>query len=71
VSVKARVGWVRMNKHLKVLTHTGHMEFPNLVALCADGLDDTLPRIMSVQWDCVRAAHGVSAEAYVWKTALG
>jgi hypothetical protein len=28
VSVKARVGWVRMNKHLNVLTHTRQMESP-------------------------------------------
>jgi hypothetical protein len=28
-----------MNKHLNVLTHTRHMESPNLVASCVDGLD--------------------------------
>jgi hypothetical protein len=43
VSVKARVGWVRMNKHLNVLTHMRHMESPNLVASCVTELDDTLP----------------------------
>jgi hypothetical protein len=43
VSVKARIGWVRMNKHLNVLTHTGHMKSPNLVVLCVDELDNTLP----------------------------
>jgi hypothetical protein len=43
VLVKASVGWVRMNKHLNVLTHTGHMKSPNLVALCVAELDDTLP----------------------------
>jgi hypothetical protein len=43
VSVKAHVGWVQMNKQLNVLTHTGHMDSPNLVALCVTKLDDTLP----------------------------
>jgi hypothetical protein len=43
VSVKAHVGWVRMHKHLNVLAHTGHMESPNLVALCVAELDSTLP----------------------------
>jgi hypothetical protein len=47
------------------------MESLNLVALCVNGLDDTLPRFTGVQWDSVRATHGVSIEAYVWKTALG
>jgi hypothetical protein len=54
-----------------LLTHTGHMESPNLVALCVDGLDDTLPRFSGVQWDSFRATHGVSAKAYAWKMALG
>jgi hypothetical protein len=26
---------------------------------------------MGVQWDSVQATHGVSVEAYAWKTALG
>jgi hypothetical protein len=60
-----------MNKHLNVLTHTGHMESPNLVASCIDGLDDTLSHFTGVQWDSVRATHGVSAEAYTGKMALG
>jgi hypothetical protein len=47
------------------------MESPNLVASCVDELDDTLPRFTGVQWDSVRATHGVSAEAYVLKAALG
>jgi hypothetical protein len=59
-----------MKKHLNVLTHMGHMESPNLVASCVDELDDTLPRFTGVQWDSVRATHGVSAKAYVWKTTL-
>jgi hypothetical protein len=59
-----------MNKHLNVLTHTRHMESPNLVASCVEGLDDTLPRFMGVQWDSVRATQGVNVKAYVWKMAL-
>jgi hypothetical protein len=70
MSVKACVDWVRMKRHLNVLTHMRHMEFPNVVASCVDELDDTLPHFMGVQWDSVRATHSVSAEAYVWKTTL-
>jgi hypothetical protein len=54
-----------------VLALIGHMESPNWVASCVDELDDTLPRFMDVQWVSVRATHGVSTEAYAWKTALG
>jgi hypothetical protein len=43
MSVKAHIDWVRMNKHLNVLTHTGHMESPNFIASCVTELDDTLP----------------------------
>jgi hypothetical protein len=43
MSVKAHVGWVRRNKHLNALMHTGHMESPNLVASCVAELDNTLP----------------------------
>jgi hypothetical protein len=43
VSIKARVSWVRMYKHLNVLMHTRHMESPNLEASCVDELDNTLP----------------------------
>jgi hypothetical protein len=43
VSIKARIGWVRMNKHLNILMHMGHIDSPNLVALCVTELDDTLP----------------------------
>jgi hypothetical protein len=43
VSIKACVNWVQMNKHLNVLMHTGHVESPNLVALCVTELNDTLP----------------------------
>jgi hypothetical protein len=71
VSIKAHVGWVQMNKHLKYTGSYGHMESPNWVALCVDELDDTLPCFTGVQWDSVRATHSVSAEAYAWKTTLG
>jgi hypothetical protein len=65
VSVKAHIDWVRMNKYLNVLKHTGHMEAPNLVASCVDELDDTRARQdPGVQWQSVRATHGVSAEKY-------
>jgi hypothetical protein len=63
--------WSEWTSTWNVLTHTGHMESPNWVASCVDELDDTLPSFMGVQWDSVRATHGVSVEAYVWKMALG
>jgi hypothetical protein len=50
MSVKPRVSWVRMNKQLNVLTHTGHMESPNLVASCVDELDNTLPCFTHGRW---------------------
>jgi hypothetical protein len=62
VSVKAHIGWVRMNMHLNVLMHMGHMESPNLVASCVDELDDTLPRFTGVQWDSVHDTHSVFGE---------
>jgi hypothetical protein len=71
VSVKACIGWVWMNKHLNVLTHTGHTESPNWVASCFEELVNALPHFTDVKWDSVRATHGMSAEAYAWKTALG
>jgi hypothetical protein len=40
----------------------------NWVASCVTELDDTLPHFTGVQWDSVRGTHGVSTEAYVWKT---
>jgi hypothetical protein len=49
----------------------GRMEFPNLVASCVNGLDNTLPHFIGVQWDSVWATYGVSVEAYAWKTAIG
>jgi hypothetical protein len=54
-----------------MLTHTGHVESPNGVASSIDELDNTLPRFTGVEWDSVRATHGVSDEAYAWKTSLG
>jgi hypothetical protein len=71
MSIKAHVGWIQMNNHLNVLTHTGHMESPNRVASCFEELDDTLPHFTDVKWDSVWATHGMYAEAYTWKTALG
>jgi hypothetical protein len=68
MSVKARVGWVRMNRHLDVLTHMGHMESPNLVVLCSAGMEAILPYLTGVQWDSAWATHGMSTEAYAWKT---
>jgi hypothetical protein len=70
VSVKAHVGWALLNKHLNVLTHTGHMESPNLIASCVNELYDSLPPFGCYTGEC-RATHGVSAEAYAWKIAVG
>jgi hypothetical protein len=71
VSIKARVGWVRMNKLRVVYWRIWYSWGPaNWVALCVTELDDTLSPLMGVQWDSVQATHGVSAEAYTWKTAL-
>jgi hypothetical protein len=63
MSVKARVGWVRMNKHLNVLTHTRHMESPNLVVSCAAETEAILPYLIGVQWDSAWATYGMSTEA--------
>jgi hypothetical protein len=43
MSIKAHISWVQMNKHMNVLTHTGHMESLNLVDSCVTDLDVTLP----------------------------
>jgi hypothetical protein len=40
----------------------------NLLALTVAELDDTLPYLMSDTWDSAWDTHGVSAEAYAWKT---
>jgi hypothetical protein len=68
--VKACVSWVWMNKHLNVLAHMGHIESPNLVALCVIELDNILPPYRCYTGQCW-ATHGVSTEAYTWKTTLG
>jgi hypothetical protein len=51
-----------------VPTHTGHMESPNWVVSCVAEMKGILPYIMGVQWDSAWASHGVSGEAYAWKT---
>jgi hypothetical protein len=51
-----------------VLTHTGHMESLNWVASWATEMEAILPYLMGVQWDSAWTTHGVSAEAYAWKT---
>jgi hypothetical protein len=57
--------WIRI---WNVLTHTGHMESPNWVVSCATETEVILSYLMGVQWDSAWATHGVSAEAYAWKT---
>jgi hypothetical protein len=47
-----------------VLMHMRHMESPKWVASCATETEAILPYLTGVQW----ATHGVSAEAYAWKT---
>jgi hypothetical protein len=68
VSVKAHVGWVQMNKHLNVLAQTRHMESPNLVASCVNEMEAILPYLTGVHQDSAWATHGVSVEAYTWKS---
>jgi hypothetical protein len=61
-----------MNKHLIMYWRVQDIWSPtNLVALYVIELDDTLSRFMDVQWDSVRATHGVSAEVFAWKTTQG
>jgi hypothetical protein len=43
----------------------------NLVASTVTELDDTLPRFVNVQWNSVRATHGLTVEVFAWKMALG
>jgi hypothetical protein len=40
----------------------------NWVASCAAETKDILPYLTDVKWDSAWATHGVSAEAYAWKT---
>jgi hypothetical protein len=51
-----------------ILAHTGHMESPNWVASWAAEMEAILQYLMGVQWDSAWATHGVSDEAYAWKT---
>jgi hypothetical protein len=51
-----------------VLMHTRHMESPNWVVSYATEIEAILQYLTCVQWDSARATHGVSAEAYTWKT---
>jgi hypothetical protein len=34
-------------------------------------LDDILPRFTDVDWNSVRATHGLPVEVFTWKTTLG
>jgi hypothetical protein len=70
--IKARVGWVQMNKlWLCIGAYRIFWGLANWVPSTVAELDDTRLYFMGVQWDSVRATDSVSAEAYVWKTALG
>jgi hypothetical protein len=40
----------------------------NWVASCAAETEPILPYLMGVKWDSAWATHGVSTEAYTWKT---
>jgi hypothetical protein len=51
-----------------VMAHTKQMESPNLVASWATETEVVLPYLTGVQWDRAWATHGVSIEAYMWKT---
>jgi hypothetical protein len=51
-----------------VLTHTWHMESPNWVVPCVAETKAILPYLTGVRWDSAWATHGVSGEAYAWKT---
>jgi hypothetical protein len=61
-----------MNMHLIMYWRIRDIWSPaNLAASCVAKWDDILPRFTDVQWDSAQASHGVSAEAFAWKTALG
>jgi hypothetical protein len=53
-----------------VLVHTGLWGPANLVVLTVVKLDDTLPRFTDVQWDSVRATHGLPVKVLAWKMTL-
>jgi hypothetical protein len=42
-----------------------------LVTSTVAELDDTPPYFTYVQWDSIRATHGVFVEPYTWKMTLG
>jgi hypothetical protein len=50
-----------------VLTHTGHMESPNLVASYVAKMEAIIPYLTGVHQDSAWATHGVFAEEYTWK----
>jgi hypothetical protein len=54
-----------------MLMHEIDVLWAPIIDSCVAELDDTLPHLTGVQWDSVRITHGVSIEAYTWKTALG
>jgi hypothetical protein len=61
-----------MSKHLIIYWRIQDLwGLANLVVSCVTELDNTLPRFTGVQLGSVWATHGMSAEAYVWKTTLG
>jgi hypothetical protein len=51
-----------------VLMLMGHMESPNWVASCVIEMEAILPYLTGVHRDSAWVTHGVSAEAYAWKT---
>jgi hypothetical protein len=72
VSIKAHISWALMSKHLIIYWRIRDLwGLANLVVSCVTELDNTLPRFTGVQLGSVWATHGMSAEAYVWKTTLG
>jgi hypothetical protein len=70
VSFKARVGWVRMNKHLKCTSSYGTYGIPKLSSFMCHRVGQ-YPTSLWMLYGTVSSHHGVSAEAYAWKTALG
>jgi hypothetical protein len=52
VSIKARVGWVQMNKLLIMYWRIWDLwGSTNLVALCVAGMEAILPYLTDVKWD--------------------
>jgi hypothetical protein len=72
VSSKDRVGWGLLKQELIMYWRIRDLWGPtNIVASTDTELDDTLPRFMDVQWDSMRATHGLPIEVFTWKTVLG